>query len=131
MAKITITGQAIVLTSSLKLDDIKTVEKYRPKELTVFGGEDGKEPIFKIATGKTGSVNKYGVTFAEATRGDEKLATLTTLMDCPTDDVKEFIADAYGAVIVNLNKLEEKLPTVLAEIDSDKANVLEHIDIVQ
>ena len=33
MAKIVIAGDAIVVTSALKLEDIRTIEKYRPKEL--------------------------------------------------------------------------------------------------
>mgnify|MGYP007049942276 CR=1 FL=1 len=31
MAKITIAGDAAVVTSAMKLEDIKTIEKYRPK----------------------------------------------------------------------------------------------------
>lgn len=42
MAKITIAGDAVVITSSLKLDDIKTIAKYRPKALTLMGGDDGQ-----------------------------------------------------------------------------------------
>ena len=41
MAKITIAGDAAVVTSAMKLEDIKTIEKYRPKELVLKGGEDG------------------------------------------------------------------------------------------
>ena len=44
MAKIVIAGDAVVVTSAMKLEDIKTIEKYRPKELVLKGGEDGKEP---------------------------------------------------------------------------------------
>lgn len=31
MAKITIAGDAAVVTSAMKLEDIKTIEKYRPQ----------------------------------------------------------------------------------------------------
>ena len=41
MAKIVIAGDAVVVTSAMKLEDIKTIEKYRPKELVLKGGEDG------------------------------------------------------------------------------------------
>lgn len=50
MAKIVIAGDAVVVTSAMKLEDIKTIEKYRPKELVLKGGEDGKEPIFGVGT---------------------------------------------------------------------------------
>ena len=42
MAKITIAGDAVVVTSALKLEDIKTIEKYRRNALVLKGGEDGK-----------------------------------------------------------------------------------------
>lgn len=36
--------------------------------------------------------------------------------------MKDWVADRLGAAIINLNKLEEKLPTVLEEIAAEKAN---------
>ena len=44
MAKIVIAGDAVVITSALKLEDIKTIAKYNPKALTLMGGEDGRSP---------------------------------------------------------------------------------------
>ena len=98
MAKIVIAGDAVVVTSAMKLEDIKTIEKYRPKELVLKGGEDGKEPIFGVGTTHgAGSINAVGASF-----GSE-----------------------------NLNKLEEKLPTVLEEIAAEKATVMSNITVAQ
>ena len=59
MAKIVIAGDAIVVTSAMKLEDIKTIEKYRPNALTLMGSEDGKEPIFAIGTTEgCGNINQ-------------------------------------------------------------------------
>ena len=44
-------GQAIVVVSDVKLEDIKKIEKYRPDALVLKGGEDNKEEIFRIGTG--------------------------------------------------------------------------------
>ena len=75
MAKITIAGDAAVVTSAMKLEDIKTIEKYRPKELVLKGGEDGKEPIFAVGTTNgAGNINAFGASFGAETRDDEKLA---------------------------------------------------------
>mgnify|MGYP000937705903 CR=1 FL=1 len=61
MAKIVIAGDAVVVTSAMKLEDIKTIEKYRPKELVLKGGEDGKEPIFGVGTTHgAGNINAVG-----------------------------------------------------------------------
>ena len=82
MAKIVIAGDAVVVTSAMKLEDIKTIEKYRPKELVLKGGEDGKEPIFGVGTTHgAGNINAVGASFGSETRDDDKLACITLFLD--------------------------------------------------
>lgn len=133
MAKITIAGEAVIITSALKLEDIKKVQKYRPKELVLKGGEDGKEPIFRIAaTSGSGDICAVGAEFGAESRDERKLATITMFMPgCNADNIKEFVADKLGAAMVNLKKLEDKLPAVLAEIDAEKAEIMANITIAQ
>lgn len=133
MAKITITGDAVTVTSAMKLEDLKTIEKYRPKAMTLMGGEDGKEPIFRVCTTNgSGDINAYGAAFSGETRDDAKLAYVTMFIGSDVaGDIKEFIADKIGGAIINLNKLEEQLPAVLAEIAAEKATVMENITVAQ
>ena len=132
MAKIVIAGDAIVITSSLKLEDIQTVQKYRPGELTLYGGEDGREPIFAIGTtDDAGNINEFGASFGRESHDDDKLATITMVIGGVKGDVKEWVADRIGGAIINLNKLEEKLPRVLEEISRQKADVMNNITVAQ
>lgn len=132
MAKIVIAGDAIVVTSALTLEDIRTIEKYRPKELTLKGGEDGKEPIFAIGTTTgAGNINGVGASFGRESHDDQKLATITMCTNGVTGDVREWVADHIGTAIIYLNKLEEKLPDVLEEIADEKAEVLSNITVAQ
>ena len=132
MANIIIAGDAAVVKSTMKLEDIKTIEKYRPKELILKGGEDGKEPIFAIGTTSgTGNINSVGASFGSETRDDDKLACITLIISGATGDVKDWVADRLGAAIINLNKLEQKLPAVLAEIAAEKAEVVSNITVAQ
>lgn len=131
MAKIVIAGKAVVITSSMKLDDIKLVKKYRPEALILRGGEDGKEPIFALSAGFDGVINNVGACFADVTRDDQKLATITMSTNYDGDDIVEFVADSLGTAITNLNKLEETLPAVIEEIAAEKANVVSHINVIQ
>ena len=132
MAKIVIAGQAVVITSALKLADLRKVAKYRPEALTLEGGEDGKEPIFRIgATNGSGKINTYGAEFADETHDDEKLATITMIIDGFAGDVRESVAEAIGTSILNLNKIEETIPAVIAEIDAEKAAILNNITVAQ
>lgn len=132
MAKIVVAGDAVVITSELKLEDIKTVKKYRPDALTLCGGEDGKEPIFTmdVASG-SGSINKYGVVFGSETRDEHKLAQLTMVMPGVEKDVEEHVADKIGGAVMNLNKLEAIFPEVIAEINAEKAAIMDCITVAQ
>lgn len=133
MAKIIVAGEAVVITSSMKLADLETIKKYNPKALVLMGGEDGKEPVFCIGVnrGKTGSINQFSVDFGAETRDDKKLATMTLVTSGVTGDVKEFVADKYGAALMLLNKLEATLPAALEAIAAEKKAILENITVSQ
>ena len=128
MAKITITGDAVVITSALKLEEIKKVAKYRPKALRLYGGEDGKEEIFRIAaTDGTGSIGKYGAEFNGTAHDGSGKATITTILQGVEGDIKEVVADTYGPWVNSLNKLEEAIPAVLAKIEEEHKAILDNI----
>ena len=132
MAKITVVGNAIVVTSIFSLEEIKMIEKYRPDEL-VLKSEDGSEPIFKIGTKTTsgGNLNKYGAEFATETHEDSRKAVITMFVTGDNTNIKDKIVEELGQAIVNLNKLEAKLPNVLEEIQAERDKILENIEIVQ
>ena len=131
MARITIAGDAVVVTSALKLEDIKTIAKYRPNELILKGGEDGKEPIFAIGTTcGTGNISTVGASFGrEATDGSKKAVITMVMNGASVEDAKEWVADKLGGAIINLNALEAKLPTVLEAIAAEKATVMGNITV--
>ena len=128
-AKVTIAGDAVVITSELTLEEIKTVEKYRPKALTLMGGEDGKEPIFVLGTG-CADINQYGASFASAARDGSGKATITVMM-CgqEPEDIKAAVADKFGAALVNIGKLEQVLPAVIEEIKAEREAIMGTISV--
>lgn len=134
MSKITVTGEAVVITSACKLEDLKTVQKYRPQALSLMGGEDGKEEVFRIIIDErgAGSIGTFGATFTGKTHDEHGYATITMMLDRITsasEDVKEKVAEAVGAAILNVNKIEEKLPAIIREINAEKAAILENIEL--
>ena len=133
MAKITIAGNAVVVTSSLKQEELANVKKYRPKALILMGGENNKEEIFTIDVGNggCGDITVYGAYFCNATLDEDKKACITMCMEGVTGNIKEFVADKLGSAIIHLNKLEQALPGVLAEITAEKATVMENITVAQ
>lgn len=133
MAKITVAGDAVVVTSSMKLEDLKTIQKYRPEALVLRGGEDGKEELFRICvTDGAGDVNKYGASFGRKAPDDSGLATITMCYDAPAGtNIKEAVADSIGYAVNKLNAIEGSLPTVLAQITAEKAAIMENITVAQ
>lgn len=132
MAKIVIAGDAVVVTSALKMEDLRTIEKYRPNELVLKGGEDGKEPVFAIGTTDgPGSINSVGASFGRETHDANKLATITMCTGNVSGDIKEWVTDRLGSAIISLNQLEAKLPAVLAEIAAQKETVMSNITVAQ
>ena len=103
------------------------------KALILMGGEDGKEPIFAmgVVRGSDGKIGNIGVEFGEETRDDAKLATMTLMVPADVKDMKEYVADKYGAALMNLAKLEESLPAVVAAIAADKQAIMDNINVAQ
>ncbi len=129
MAKIVIAGDAVVVKSDIKLEDIATIEKYRPNDLVLNGGEDGKEPIFRAGTTTgAGNINSVGASFGRADADGKAIITMV-MSDVPTEKAKDWVAGTLGAAITNLKALEDKLPAVLAAIAAEKAAVMESITV--
>ena len=133
MAKVKICGDAVILTSEIKLDDIKLVEKTNPRALSLFGEEDGHEvALFTIGTAKTpgfaGCVTKAGITFSKASR-DGGYAQITFPVPEGDGDPKELVAEKIGVALMNLNKIEAYLPDVLGDINDAKEAMLDCIEV--
>ena len=128
-AGITVAGQAVVITSSMTLDDIKTIGKYRPEKLQLKDAEN-KEVTFVISVSKgRGSINKYGAEFDSTTYNRDGKAVITLDMPVVNGSVEESVAEYVGAAILNLNKLEAQLPAVINEITTEKAAIMANISV--
>lgn len=133
MAKITIVGDAMVVTSSKTLEDIKTLEKYAPKALSLFEVDENgvREEVFRVgSTSGKGNINEYGASFSSVTHDDEKLATITLGIPAGVANAKEYVAEAVGAAVVNLNKVEAQFEAALEQVKADKEAVMANIEVV-
>ncbi len=130
MAQIIIAGDAMVVKSAYTLETIRTLEKYRPKALSLFD-DDGKTEIFRIGTttGK-GSINSYGASFGSSSKDDEKKAIITLEIPSGTEDAKTYAEDVIGIAILYLNRVEEQFADALASVENEKATVRENITVL-
>jgi hypothetical protein len=130
--KIQITGDAFVVTSSLSVEDIKTVAKYAPKNLKVVEtDEDGnKNEVFAINynEGKS-SIAGFGITFGGKTRDDKALATVTSMIPAGTANAKDYVAEVLGGVTVYLKQLEETVPAKAKEFKDARKTLVDSITV--
>lgn len=125
--KIRIVGNAMVLTSKLKLATIQKMEKYNPKALGLYEiNKDEEVEVFKIMSGKLSSINKFGIVFAEANK--DGYAVATTLFPADIKDKKEFIKDNFATVLFMLEDLEAAIETSCAELEAAFSKLDEDIE---
>ncbi len=131
MSKIAVAGNAVVVTSKMSLEDIKTLEKYRPSALKLMGGENGKEELFRVMSTKgMGEIDSCGAAFGQCTHDEAKNACITLVFDKVEGDLKEVIADKLGAAKTKLDQIEETVPAVLAEVKAERAAIMDGIEFV-
>ena len=130
MAKTKIFGEAIVITSTLKLSDLKAVNKYYKEKLNLYGGEDGKDLLFgiRVAPSGMGSLNAQGACFAPTSRVEGGYATITMTVPAGVEDAKKWMVSEHGGALMHLAELEKKLPDVVAKIVADEKAVAESIE---
>jgi len=125
MAKLKISGNAIVLTSDLKLDTIKKMEKYNPDALIIFNETKNgdREEVFKIGSGAISGISVFGITFAETNKAGLAVATILLPETIPNDAKKQFVKDVFGNTIFLLQDLEAAVKTSCEELDAAYAEL--------
>ena len=124
--RVRILGNAFVITSKLKFENIKKMEKLSNETLCLVEIErdDTVNEVFRISTGKVASVSPYGITYNEANPDGYAIATSTFPSD--VTDKKAFIKENLAKVMLMLDELEahvaddlEKLEKRYEELDKD------------
>ena len=120
--RVKIVGNALVLTSTLKFETIQKMEKYNRDALCLSTFKNDEEiEIFRIGTGKTSSINKYGITFMEANKNG--LATATVLLPEGVTNKREYIKDNFATALFMLSDVEKIVNTACAELEAAYAEL--------
>lgn len=105
---------ACILTSQLKFEDIKKVEKVCPKALSLYttNDEGELEELFKVATGRVATISTYGIVFTKANK--QGYAMITTLFPECVKEKKQWVLEHYAKALLMLKDVEKN---VLSELD--------------
>lgn len=127
--KAKVVGNTFVLTSVVKVDDIKLLSKYNPEALIVR--DENKKEIFRISyvEGKS-SIAPFGVTFGTASLDGNGYAQVTKeLVGANANNVKETVADIVAPAQAYLQALEQTIPEAVAKVRETRQNLMDTIDI--
>jgi hypothetical protein len=116
MAHIKTVHKAAVISTELSVKDIKKLEAINPDALEIRT-EKG-DVLFRVATGKEDGISKYGIVFAT----DSKISVLTN-SDKALD--RDAVAESFGAILLQLSRVEEQAKAALESIDSNLDDLIE------
>lgn len=124
--KIKIVGDAMVVVSEAKLQDIKTLEKYAPEALSLTN-KDGERYFTIATTDGNGSVSKYGVAFSGKTT--EGNATITMCIPSNVEDKHKYAVDKIGMAVMAVNEVEEQIKNAIGSVNDKLALVDSAIEV--
>lgn len=125
--KVTIAGNAFVLTSSIKLATIKKLEKYNEDALVVCTRKDDELiEVFKVMSGKRGTICNAGIVFATANK--DGYATVTSAIPEEVKDKKQWVKENYANAIFMLKGLEATIEQYSEDVDKAFAELDEMIE---
>lgn len=130
MSKVKIVGNAAVITSDLKIEEIERVKKYTKNGLKLKD-EKGNE-IFFIDTTKNGvsSITNHGVVFAEQSAEGYAQATLLIAEDVKAEDRLDVILDNFAIALGNLKALETYIRSAAIEVNETIEGIKEQIEVI-
>lgn len=126
--QIKIAGNAVVVTSSADMNQLKKLEKYNPKALRLFDKDDNQ--TFAVLTNTKSGISAAGVCFSEKSAEGKAQATLTFPEGTPADKRKSFVEDTFGIPLYNLAIIEQNIAHALTEVEEKFALVADSIQEV-
>lgn len=129
MANIKIFGDSLVVTSSLKLDDIAKLQKFKPDALTLVDPEK-KEAIFAVRVSSP-TFGKFGASFISKNDDGRAQATFPISSGMTKEEKTKYAKECYGYALLNLNKLEAQIAEVLNITADEFAEMEESIAVIE
>lgn len=127
--KLTITGDAYALTSSIKVKDIQLLKKHNPAALKITDEDKNEKFAVDYSEGKS-KVSTFGITFGGATRDGNGYATVTGTLPQglnTAEAAKDYLADQFGGVVAYLTQLEESIPTAVETVSTARKKFVDGI----
>lgn len=120
--KITTTGSAVVLTSTIKKEDLNFMKKVNPDACVLF--EEKKEdtfPVFAIGFNpREGSVSHRGIMFDSVDAEGNLQITSMMPPEVPAAARRSVITDKYMVACTNLLEVERQFSAAVADAKAQR-----------
>lgn len=130
--KIRVLGTTLMVSTEVSLEQLKELSIRKPDALKLVEESEGKKTeLFCVNVGQTAQLTRFGATFTGVTNNEPKVAMLTIDLGGKPEDVnvKDYVADKYGAAILNLQKVEAQFKPALDDAASERAMLAGLIDV--
>lgn len=127
MANIKVIGDAMIVTSAIKMEDIKLLQRLDPDSLVARDKDD--EPVYAVFTGNSGFMENTGIRFTGTDRNG--FATTTILLPSATQNQREeFIKENYAMAITALQAMEELLIEYLISFKTKYNEAMQAVEFI-
>lgn len=127
MANVKILGNSATIFSALTLTQINKAKKFVPESLSLVDKDDNETFSIDFSKRGAGSYTPYGVVFnAEKEDG----TVFLTLFNDKSNFTQDAALEDFGPTLLNLNKVEAKVITALANLQEDLQTVTNSVEIL-
>lgn len=129
MAKLSIMGDTVQITTDLTKEVINRVKDYAPDALKLFDEEDNE--VFGVDIGHA-NYSKYGICFcSEDAEGKMFMTTNNPVLDhSDAEKEREEVVRVFAPVLSKLQLVEANINAAKASIDEMEASVQEAVTFV-
>lgn len=130
--KITVYADSLMVSTTASIEDLALLKAKRPESLCLYEGE-GKEKkmVFRVDVGNESCLQNKVACFTGNTNTEPKEAVLTVSLAGKPEgtDVKEYVAEKFGAAILNLQKVETQFADAIDSIGVEQETLAGLIQI--
>lgn len=130
-AKITVAGDAIIITSGLPAEAWRLAEQLRPAllQLADFDG-DGDPDFMMVAPHQNtcSSLSKYGGVWKTARDGEK--AQITLAIPCGTEDVKTYLEKTLMPTVIKVNQMENIIAHNIEDLRDQRKEFFDSVTIL-
>lgn len=127
-----VAGNAMVVQSSLTLEQLRTLQARRPCTLKLYDENDDEIFLMTVASTDNGSIDNNGVAWGKVPVEGCACVTILGVPAGTAEEKKKKIEEHYGSALTNIKFLEDKIAEngVFADVEAEKAAVINTIEVM-